>query len=195
MNVILAVVRQVVIEDDFHVVHVQPARRHVRRHEQLALALAEPAHHALAHRLAQVAVQRLGPVATRARGGWSVRRPSPWSRRKRCPAARPPGRATGRALPASSGVPPRNTPARWRAPSAPATRCGRSRRRACNGWIRSRMGGGTVAEKKTVCRSGGAWERIVSMSSRKPMSSIRSASSSTTVRHPSARACRARDGP
>ena len=38
-----------------------------------------------------------------------------------------------------------------------------------------------VAEKSTVCRSGGALARMVLMSSMKPMSSIRSASSSITI--------------
>ena len=43
------------------------------------------------------------------------------------------------------------------------------------------MGRGIVAEKKTVCRSFGAACKIVSMSSRKPMLSITSASSRTTI--------------
>ena len=47
------------------------------------------------------------------------------------------------------------------------------------------MRGGIVAENNTVWRSLGSEPRIVSMSSAKPMSSISSASSSTTVRIPS----------
>ena len=43
------------------------------------------------------------------------------------------------------------------------------------------MGRGTVAENITVCRSGGVDERIFSISSRKPMFSISSASSRMTV--------------
>ena len=44
------------------------------------------------------------------------------------------------------------------------------------------MRGGIVAENSTVCRCSGVSARIASMSSAKPMSSISSASSSTTVR-------------
>jgi hypothetical protein len=40
---------------------------------------------------------------------------------------------------------------------------------------------GSVAEKSAVCRSAGSTERIASRSSLKPMSSISSASSSTTA--------------
>ena len=43
------------------------------------------------------------------------------------------------------------------------------------------IGGGTVALKSSVCRSAGHWRRIFSMSGRKPMSSMRSASSRTTI--------------
>ena len=44
-----------------------------------------------------------------------------------------------------------------------------------------------VAEKRAVCRFLGVWERILSISGRKPMSSISSASSNTTVRRVSNR--------
>ena len=47
--------------------------------------------------------------------------------------------------------------------------------------------GGSVAENSTVWRSAGVDWRIDSMSSAKPMSSISSASSSTTIRTPSSR--------
>ena len=43
------------------------------------------------------------------------------------------------------------------------------------------MCGGIVAENSTVCRAPAAADRMVSMSSAKPMSSISSASSSTTI--------------
>ena len=49
----------------------------------------------------------------------------------------------------------------------------------------STMRGGIVAENSTVWRSAGVAARIASMSSAKPMSSISSASSSTTSRAPS----------
>ena len=42
-------------------------------------------------------------------------------------------------------------------------------------------GGGTVALSSSVCRDAGQFRRIRSMSGRKPMSSMRSASSSTTT--------------
>ena len=45
--------------------------------------------------------------------------------------------------------------------------------------------GGSVAEKSAVCRSDGVAARIASRSSANPMSSISSASSSTSVRMPS----------
>ena len=41
------------------------------------------------------------------------------------------------------------------------------------------IGGGIVALKNSVCRRGGRWRRTRRMSGRKPMSSMRSASSST----------------
>ena len=46
------------------------------------------------------------------------------------------------------------------------------------------IGGGMVAEKKRVCRSAGIWRRIRLTSGRKPMSSIRSASSRTRISTP-----------
>ena len=67
VDVIVAVVRQVVIEDDLDVVHVEPARRDVGGDEKLDRALAELGHHALAHRLRHVAVQLVGAVAARGR--------------------------------------------------------------------------------------------------------------------------------
>ena len=74
------------------------------------------------------------------------------------------------------GLAPRSVrqPCRRRRSSRARGRAGRSRR--------SFGSGGMVAENSTVCRSVGVSSRIVSMSSVKPMSSISSASSSTTVR-------------
>ena len=57
-------------------------------------------------------------------------------------------------------------------------------------WATRRISGGMVAEKSAVCRpavDGGAWARIHSTSSMKPMRSISSASSSTTMRKRSRR--------
>ena len=65
MHVVLGVLRQVVVEDHFDVVHVQSARRHVGRHEELETAFAKLRDHALAHLLRDVAVQFVGAVAAR----------------------------------------------------------------------------------------------------------------------------------
>jgi len=46
----------------------------------------------------------------------------------------------------------------------------------------ARILGAMVAENSATWRSGGVWERMASIASAKPMSSISSASSSTTVR-------------
>jgi len=56
--------RQLVVEDDFKVIHVQAARRHVGRDQQVDLVLAEALHHALAHHLRHVAMQLVSGVAT-----------------------------------------------------------------------------------------------------------------------------------
>ena len=65
VHVILAVVRQVVIEDHLDVIDVQPARGDVGGDEKLNRALAKLRHHALAHRLRDVAVQLVGDIAAR----------------------------------------------------------------------------------------------------------------------------------
>ena len=50
--------------------------------------------------------------------------------------------------------------------------------------VSARIGVGIVALKKSVCRLAGRWRRIFRISGRKPMSSIRSASSSTRISSP-----------
>jgi hypothetical protein len=57
--------RHVVVDDVRHVLDVEPARRHVGGDEQLDLAAAEAAHHAVARLLPHPAVQRLGAEAAR----------------------------------------------------------------------------------------------------------------------------------
>src|SRR4051812_5618735 len=65
MDIIFAVLGQVVVENDLDVVDVQPTRRHIRGDQEFYLALTEPPHDAFAHRLGHVAVQFVGPVAAR----------------------------------------------------------------------------------------------------------------------------------
>jgi hypothetical protein len=55
--------RDVVVHHVAHVLHVQPARRHVGGDQQVRRPLAEARHHPVALRLRQAAVQRLRPVA------------------------------------------------------------------------------------------------------------------------------------
>ena len=59
----------------------------------------------------------------------------------------------------------------------PSTRAGS----VCTRSARLRTSRGKVADTRCVRRSAGVFDRIASMSSRKPMSSMRSASSSTTA--------------
>ena len=82
VDVIVAVVRQVVIEDHLDVVHVEPARGHVGRDEELEPALAELGDHPLAHRLRHVAVHLVRRIAARGRDARSIHRPSFSSRKK-----------------------------------------------------------------------------------------------------------------
>ena len=65
MDVILAVVGQVVVKDNFNVVHVEAAGGNVRGDEELDLAFAETAHDPFAHRLGHIAVEFVGPIAAR----------------------------------------------------------------------------------------------------------------------------------
>ena len=104
---------------------------------------------------------------------WATPRPAPGPAR---PACAPAPRCTRSAGP---GAPRRPPAAPGRSGSGPGrVRCWRA--------IPS-MRDGMVAEKSTVCRCAGACSRIASMSSAKPMSSISSASSSTTVARPPSR--------
>ncbi|MNN25012.1 hypothetical protein D3C81_1384650 [compost metagenome] len=57
MDVAIHIVRNIVIEDVSNAFHVNPARRYVRRDEEFQLRVTERAHHLLALRLRQVAVQ------------------------------------------------------------------------------------------------------------------------------------------
>ena len=63
VRVVFRVVRQVEVEHDLEVVHVEPARRHVRGDQELEAAAAELVHHARALRLGDVAVQPISRVA------------------------------------------------------------------------------------------------------------------------------------
>ena len=78
----------------------------------------------------------------------------------------------------------------WVMPTAGAARRSRLIRTGSRSMSRvsARIGVGMVALKKSVCRLPGRWRRIFRMSGRKPMSSIRSASSSTRTSSPASRA-------
>jgi hypothetical protein len=68
VDVLLDVPRDVVVDDVGHGLDVQAPGRHVGGDQEIVLALAEAAQHAVAVRLAHLAVQRLGAVATQAQG-------------------------------------------------------------------------------------------------------------------------------
>ncbi len=63
MHIVLVVLRNVIIEDSLHIVHVNPARGDIRCNEYLGLAVAESAHYAVTLRLFHVAVKSLGEIS------------------------------------------------------------------------------------------------------------------------------------
>ena len=96
-----------------------------------------------------------------------------------------PCRARARASPACAALRRRTRPARTRGVFAGRASLARDRDRDGLAQVaagdRRESRGGIVAEKSAVCRSVGRASRIASRSSAKPMSSISSASSSTTM--------------
>ena len=65
VRIIFGVVRQIVVEDDFEVIDIEPARGDVGRHEELEAALAKFIHDAVALHLRDVAVQAVDRVTAR----------------------------------------------------------------------------------------------------------------------------------
>ena len=65
MHVVLHVVRQVIIENDLHVVDIDAARGDIGGDQKFQARLAELVHHPVAHGLGHVAVQPIGGIALR----------------------------------------------------------------------------------------------------------------------------------
>ena len=176
------------VDDVREVLDVEPARGDVGGDQEVGRLAAELLHHAIALLLRHPAVQGLGAVAARVeRLGQLVDLVAA--------AAEDDGR--GRVLDVEHAAERRELVAAGDdVRGLPDQRHGRPRpsaRRAIlirTGSVRCRLAiaeirGGSVAEKRTVCRSFGVSARIDSMSSAKPMSSISSASSRTTTATPS----------
>ena len=65
MRVVFRIIRQVEVEHHFKVIDVEPACRHVGRHEKLEASPAKFVHHAVALRLGNIPVQTVRHVAPR----------------------------------------------------------------------------------------------------------------------------------
>ena len=61
--IVFVVLRNVVVENGFHIINVDSARRHIGRNKDLGLAAAESLHHAVTLRLLHISVQSLCKIA------------------------------------------------------------------------------------------------------------------------------------
>ena len=174
----------VVVHDVRHVLDVESARGDVGGDEQVRRVGAELLHHAVALLLRQAAVQRLGAIAAAVeRLGELVdlgARAAEDDRRRRILHVE--HAAERRDLVRAADDVRDLAHARRADPAGTTSRAMRTRTGSLRCLLAiAAMRGGIVAEKSAVCRSAGVASRIASRSSAKPMSSISSASSSTTT--------------
>ena len=178
----LGVAGQVGVEHELDAGQVEAARRDVGRHEHAGAPVAERLERPRPLRLRELAGDAPPPRSRARRASRRCAAPRRASRGRR---ARLPARgARSTFTMACSRSRGATTWARY-AMSAWASSGGvAATRTASRVYFRasSTIGLGSVAEKSTVRRPGGVASRIASSSSRKPMSSISSASSRTTAR-------------
>ena len=181
VHVALRNVRQVVVDDVADAVDVDAARRDVGRDQRLELAGAERAEHALALVLRLVAVDRLGRNAGMMQALHHLVGAVLGAREHQRLAGHLAAqhldqqRGLGRLVDHDDAL--RRRARRVDATGVTATRAGS--RSICA--ARSAISRGMVAENSSVWRSFGSFATMVRMSWMKPMSSMRSASSSTST--------------
>ena len=69
MHIVLIILRHIIVEHCFHIIHINPACRHIRRNKNIRLAIAERTHHAVALLLLQIPVQALRKISARFKRG------------------------------------------------------------------------------------------------------------------------------
>ena len=62
MHVIFVILRKIVVEYRFHVVHVNPSGGHIRRHQNVGIAVPEPLHYPVPLHLLEIAVKSLRKI-------------------------------------------------------------------------------------------------------------------------------------
>src|SRR4051812_48241710 len=65
MEIVLDVIRQIVIEHDLNIVHIDSTRRNVGGHKKLQSRLPKLVHHAISHQLRHVTVQTVRGISLR----------------------------------------------------------------------------------------------------------------------------------